>query len=93
MMRDDHDHSQQRCLQARESMKTVIRQEMKEWMERSQEREHEMGQELKHQMREELLEATRSLTTQAGETGGRIPGQLRETMRLVQEGQEGCATA
>ena len=90
VMRDEHDRSQQRCLQAMESMKTGIRQEMKESMERSQEREHDMAEELKHQMREEkLLEATRSLTTQAGKNEERITGQLRETMRLVQEGQEG----
>ncbi len=75
MMRDEHDRSQQRSLQARESMKTGIRQEMKEFMERSQEREHDMAQELKHQVREELLEATRSLTTQAGENEERITEQ------------------
>ncbi len=89
MMRDEHDRTQQRSLQAMESMKAGIRQEMKDWMEKSQDREHDMAQELKHQMRKELLEATRSLTTQAGENEERITRQLRETMRLVQEGQEG----
>ncbi len=89
IMRDEHDRSQQRSLPAMEGMKAGIRQEMREWMEKSEDRERDMAQDLKHQMREELMEATRSLTSQAGENEEGITGQPRETMRLVQEGQEG----
>ncbi len=76
LMRDEHDRTPQRSLQAMESIKAGIRQEMKELMEKSQDREHDVAQELKRQMREEFLEATRSLTTQAGENKERITGQL-----------------